>query len=61
MLNKNMFEDLRDKVAVVTGARQGMGSAHALKLAGLGCKVVVSDISQDDCQKVVDALFAEKR
>ena len=50
------YEDLKNKVAIITGGRQGMGRAHALKLAQLGCKVVVSDISQDDCQKVVDEI-----
>ncbi len=50
------YEDLKNKVAVVTGGRQGMGRAHSLKLAQLGCKVVVSDISQDDCEKVVDEI-----
>lgn len=51
-----MFEDLKDKVAVITGARRGMGKAHALRLAEQGCKVVVSDISQEDCEKVVDEI-----
>lgn len=52
------YEDLKNKVAIITGARQGMGKAHALKLAGLGCKVVVADISQEDCGKVVDEIKA---
>jgi len=51
-----MFEDLKGKVAIVTGARRGMGRTHALKLAEYGCKVIVSDISQEDCQKVVDEI-----
>lgn len=51
-----MYEDLKGKVAIVTGARRGMGRTHALKLAAGGCKVVVSDISQEDCQKVVDEI-----
>jgi len=52
------YEDLKNKVAIITGARQGMGKAHALKLAQQGCKVVVADISQDDCGKVVDEIKA---
>ena len=52
----NMFEDLKGKTAIITGARRGMGKTHALKLAQAGCKVVVSDISQEDCQKVVDEI-----
>jgi len=33
-----------------------MGKAHALKFAEAGSKVVVSDISEEDCQKVVDEI-----
>ncbi|MBZ9572863.1 SDR family oxidoreductase [Patescibacteria group bacterium] len=51
-----MYKDLKGKVAIVTGARRGMGKTHALKLAQVGCKVVVSDISEEDCQKVVDEI-----
>jgi len=42
---KKMEKDLKGKVAIVTGARRGMGRSHALKLAEAGAKVVVSDIS----------------
>ena len=52
--------DLRDKVAIITGARRGMGRTHALILAKAGAKVVVSDISEEDCQKVVDEIEKEK-
>jgi NAD(P)-dependent dehydrogenase (short-subunit alcohol dehydrogenase family) len=51
-----MYEDLKDKTVIVTGARRGMGRAHALKFAELGAKVIVSDISLEDCQKVVDEI-----
>lgn len=51
-----MFEDLKGKVAIVTGARRGIGKAIALKLAKEGTKVVVTDISQEDCQKVVEEI-----
>ncbi len=47
---------LKDKVAVVTGARRGMGRTHALALAEAGAKVIVSDISEEDCQKVVEEI-----
>ena len=50
------FCDLKGKVAVVTGAAKGMGKAHALKLAGAGAKIVVSDISLPECQLVVDEI-----
>jgi len=48
--------DLKDKVAIVTGARRGMGITHALVLAKDGVKVVVADISLEDCQKVVEEI-----
>ncbi|MDI6798494.1 MAG: SDR family NAD(P)-dependent oxidoreductase [Candidatus Aenigmarchaeota archaeon] len=51
--------DLKGKVAIVTGARRGMGRAHALTLAKAGAKVVIVDISQEDCQKVVDEIERE--
>jgi len=54
-----MYEDLKGKVAIVTGARRGMGKAHALALARAGVKVVVADISLEDCQKVVDEIKKE--
>lgn len=46
-----MFE-LKDKVALVTGARRGMGRADALALASQGANVVVTDIDEKECQKV---------
>ncbi len=54
-----MFE-LKEKVVIVTGARRGMGRSHALVLAKAGAKVVVSDISEEDCQKVVEEIKKEK-
>lgn len=48
--------DLTGKVALVTGARRGMGKSHALTLAGQGAKIVVTDISQEECQLVVDEI-----
>ncbi|MEK7076237.1 MAG: 3-oxoacyl-ACP reductase family protein [Patescibacteria group bacterium] len=50
-----MFE-LKDKIALVTGARQGMGKSHALALARQGAKVAVTDIDQEGCQLVVDEI-----
>jgi NAD(P)-dependent dehydrogenase (short-subunit alcohol dehydrogenase family) len=45
--------DLDGKVAIITGARRGIGRGIALALAEAGADVVVSDISLEDCQKVV--------
>jgi NAD(P)-dependent dehydrogenase (short-subunit alcohol dehydrogenase family) len=37
-----------------------MGRTHALALAKAGAKIVVSDVSLEDCQKVVDEIKREK-
>jgi len=52
--------DLKNKVAIITGARRGIGRSHALTLAKAEAKVVVADISQEDCQKVVDEIKKAK-
>ncbi len=56
MQNIKKIFDLEEKVAVVTGGRQGIGRAHALTLAEAGARVVVSDISLEDCEKVVEEI-----
>ena len=48
--------NLKDKVAIVTGARRGMGRTHAIALAKAGAKVIVSDISLEDCEKVAEEI-----
>lgn len=52
--------DLKNKVAIVTGARRGMGRAHALALAKAGAKVVIADISHEECEKVVQEIKKNK-
>ncbi len=47
---------LTDKVAVVTGAGQGLGRAYALELARQGAAVVVNDIDAQAAQAVVDEI-----
>lgn len=47
---------LKNKVALITGARRGMGKADALILAGYGAKVVITDINQEECQEVADEI-----
>ncbi|HZX49531.1 MAG TPA: SDR family NAD(P)-dependent oxidoreductase [Candidatus Paceibacterota bacterium] len=53
-----MFE-LTNKVALVTGARRGMGKADALALAKQGAKIAVCDVELADCQAVVDEIKAQ--
>lgn len=50
--------DLKDKVAIVTGSRRGIGKAIVLALAKAGAHIVVSDINLDDCNKVVEEIKA---
>jgi len=45
--------NLKEKVAIVTGARRGIGKAIALKLAKEGARVAVTDIIKKDCEGVV--------
>lgn len=53
-----MFE-LAHNVAIVTGARRGMGKAHALALARQGANVIVTDINEAECRIVVDEIIAK--
>ncbi|MDP3093788.1 MAG: SDR family NAD(P)-dependent oxidoreductase [bacterium] len=53
-----MFE-LKNKVALVTGARRGMGKVDALMMAKQGAKVAVTDIDLKECQAVVDEIIKQ--
>jgi len=43
---------LKGKIAIGTGAAQGLGEAIAYRLAKEGCSVVVSDINLEGAKKV---------
>ncbi len=51
-----MYEDLKGKVAIITGARRGMGKADALAFAKNDAKVVLADISREECEQVLDEI-----
>ena len=48
--------DLKDKVAVVTGASRGIGRGIALRLAAEGAKVVVTATTLEGAQKTAEAI-----
>ncbi len=47
------------KVAIVTGAAQGIGEAYARALAAEGAAVVVADLNSDAGPKVVEGIEAD--
>ena len=49
----------RDKVAVITGAGQGIGEAYALALAEQGAGVVIAEIDKLAGQRVANTLIKE--
>lgn len=49
---------LKDQVAIITGAAQGIGRSTALLFAAEGAKVVVSDLDEGKAQKVVEEIKA---
>src|SRR5690348_16131735 len=48
-----------DKVAIVTGAAQGIGEAYAKALAAEGARVVVADLNEDSGQRVAKEIEAD--
>ena len=48
--------DLKDKIAIVTGAARGIGKEIAFKLAKAGANVVISDVIVGEGEKVVEEI-----
>jgi NAD(P)-dependent dehydrogenase (short-subunit alcohol dehydrogenase family) len=49
----------QDKVAIVTGAAQGIGEAYARALAAEGASVVVADLNEDAGERVAKGIVAD--
>lgn len=50
---------LDGKVALITGAAQGMGAAHARVLAAEGAKVILTDVQEAEGQALAESIGAD--
>ncbi|AZI56763.1 glucose 1-dehydrogenase [Epilithonimonas vandammei] len=53
---KNNMERLKGKIAIVTGAAQGMGESHARTFIAEGAKVVLTDLNEERGKAIADEL-----
>jgi 3alpha(or 20beta)-hydroxysteroid dehydrogenase len=54
--NEDHMSRLAGKIAIVTGAAQGMGEAHARRFVAEGAKVVLTDINAERGEKIAAEL-----
>lgn len=52
----NSFEELKGKVAIVTGSGRGIGKEIATILAKNGCNITVTDISEETAKQTAEEL-----
>ena len=55
------MKNFNDKVAVITGAGGGVGSALARKLAARGCNLALVDVNKDALNTLADSLAGKVR
>lgn len=53
------MQRLHNRVAIVTGASQGMGASHARELAKHGAKVILTDLNEGAGQSLADEIGAD--
>jgi 3-oxoacyl-[acyl-carrier protein] reductase len=56
MQHRTEFRGIRNKVAIVTGAAQGIGEAYARGIAAQGASVVVADINEGEGERVASEI-----
>lgn len=59
-MSNSSYGELAGRVAIVTGSGQGLGKAHAIRLASEGVKVVVNDIGADLSGEGTDTGLADQ-
>lgn len=55
-LKEAKYMSNKGKVAIVTGAAQGIGEEYAKALSSIGMRVAVADLNLDKAQAVVDGI-----
>ena len=57
-MDANQIFNLKDKVALITGASKGIGEATARFFAACGARVIINSRKQDDLDKVSESICA---